>query len=248
MVSHGILVRLSVLVVFSFGAVGVADVVFFGWADQHVQPDGQAPWVEQAVEAMNRLPGKTCPEALGAEVPTPAFVLGLGDFTEWPSHAAVQTYNRLVSRTLRFGAYDVGGNHDTGGEVPSATAHEWLKRRHGALRYAFESGGVRFIMLGLAYQLRSDDSWAVGDEAIEWLRGKLTEIEPDTPVVVCTHLCLQAMSDRDAFVDALAGANVLCVVGGHHHRVPGTGCYVFDLHGDYANRVWYRTSCIGINH
>lgn len=201
-----------------WGAVGVADVVFFGWSDQHVPPDGAAPWVERAVEAMNELPGEPCPEALGSVVPQPAFVLGLGDFTEWPSHAAVQAYNRLVSRALRFPAYDVGGNHDSGGRQPAATAHDWLRRRHGDLRYTFESGGVRFVMLGLAYQPLPDEAWAVGEEALAWLRGEIQRIGPDVPVVVGTHLCLAAMSDRDAFVDALAGANVLCVVGGHHHR------------------------------
>ena len=47
---------------------------------------------------------------------------------------------------------------------------------------------------------------------------KLESIPKDRPIVVAVHLCLDAMTNRDAFVDALGDANVVMVLGGHYHK------------------------------
>jgi hypothetical protein len=39
---------------------------------------------------------------------------------------------------------------------------------------------------------------------------------------VATHLCFDAMTNRDAFVDALGDANVIMVLGGHYHKAKVT--------------------------
>ena len=40
--------------------------------------------------------------------------------------------------------------------------------------------------------------------------------------MVATHLCFDAMTNRDEFVDALAGANVIMALGGHYHKAKVT--------------------------
>ncbi len=51
---------------------------------------------------------------------------------------------------------------------------------------------------------------------------KLASVPHGTPIVVATHLCFDAMTNRDAFVDALGDANVIMVLGGHYHKAKVT--------------------------
>jgi hypothetical protein len=37
-------------------------------------------------------------------------------------------------------------------------------------------------------------------------------------VVVATHLCFEAITNRDELVDAFGDANVILVLGGHYHK------------------------------
>ncbi|MBN1816339.1 MAG: redoxin domain-containing protein [Sedimentisphaerales bacterium] len=196
-----------------------SELTFFGWSDQHVKTDGSAEHVEIAIEAMNALPGTAWPDEVGGTVDVPAFVIGLGDVTEWPSRAAMQTYDRLITQRLRFPGYDVPGNHDSGGKEPNTTMFDWFKRRHGALSYTFEQGGVHFVMVHSEYdESLGNPAQAVTKEALDWLKQQLADIPQGEPVIVGTHLCFEAITNRDDFVAAMDGANVLCVLGGHYHR------------------------------
>ena len=55
-------------------------------------------------------------------------------------------------------------------------------------------------------------------DALAWLRGELEKLPAKQPVIVATHLCYDALTNRDEFVNALEGANVLMVLGGHYHK------------------------------
>ena len=94
-------------------------LTFFGWSDQHVQTNGDGDHLLPAMDALNELPGKPFPESIGGQVEKPAFVFGCGDVTEWPTHAAVTTYEKLITTHLRWPAYDILGNHDEGGGAPA---------------------------------------------------------------------------------------------------------------------------------
>ena len=212
------------LLAVSWGAAGKAaegpELTFFAWTDQHIQTDGDGSHLLPAIDAMNALPGTPFPEWVGGEVAEPAFVIGCGDITEWPTTAARNTYDRLLTHRLRFPAYDVLGNHDDGGKVPSETMKRWLIDRHGGLSYTFDHGGVHFIALYSEYDAHLDNpAQPVHDDALAYLRDRLAELPAETPVIVAMHLCYDAITNRDAFVDALAGGRVLMVLGGHYHRM-----------------------------
>jgi hypothetical protein len=215
------------------GGVGSAEqagLTFFGWSDQHVQVDGDGAHLVAAIEAMNALPGRAWPERIGGVVATPSFVFGLGDITEWPSHAAKKTYEELITKRLKFPSYDVAGNHDIGGHSPSRTVLDWLAARHGSLRYAFEKGGVLFIGLFSEYdESLNNPAQPISKEALAYLRRALAKAPKGKPVVVATHLCYDAITNRDAFVDALGEANVLMVLGGHYHKAKVTRCRGIDF-------------------
>jgi len=194
-----------------------ASLTFFGWSDQHITPDGAH--LIPAIEAMNALPGRAYPEALGGTVERPAFVFNMGDISEWPSRAALDTYEQLITKRLKFPSYDIAGNHDLGGLSPSDTILNWLRQRHGALRYTFEKGGICFIALFSEYDERlNDPAQPITKEALDYLRQALAKVPKGKPVVVATHLCFEAITNRDQFVDAFGDANVILVLGGHYHK------------------------------
>ena len=178
-------------------------LTFFGWSDQHVKTDGDGSHLISAIDAMNALPGKTYPANIGGRVEEPNFVIGLGDITEWPTRAARDTYERMITKRLKFTSYDVAGNHDSGGGVPSPTMHDWLKKRHVSLSYTFETKGVHFIALYSQYdESLKNPAQPISDDALAYLRKILSKIPKDAPVVVATHLCFDSITNRDDFVDA----------------------------------------------
>jgi hypothetical protein len=168
---------------------------------------------------MNDLPGRRYPDEVGGVVAEPAFVLGCGDITEWPTHAAMKTYDELITKRLRYPSFDVAGNHDTGGKAPSKTITNWLIARHGALSYTFDRGGVRFVMVFSEYdETLNNPSQPVAKGALEFIRKELARVPEGAPVVVATHLCFDAITNRDEVVETIGKANVLAVLGGHYHK------------------------------
>jgi 3',5'-cyclic AMP phosphodiesterase CpdA len=196
-----------------------ATLTFFGWSDQHITADGDGAHLIPAIEAMNALPGRPYPEAVGGKVETPAFVFNTGDIAEWPSRAALDTYEQLITKRLKFPSYEIAGNHDLGGLSPSDTVLNWLRQRHGSLRYTFEKGGVHFIALFSEYDEKlNNPAQPISKEALDYLRQALAKVPKGKPVVVATHLCFEAITNRDQFVDAFGAANVILVLGGHYHK------------------------------
>ncbi|MCH5377960.1 MAG: hypothetical protein JJ992_28720, partial [Planctomycetes bacterium] len=159
------------------------------------------------------------PESIGGRVERPALVFGCGDITEWPTTAAKDTYERLITKRLKFPAYDLAGNHDEGGGVPSETVKRWLISRHGALCYHFDAGGVRFLAVFSKYdESLQNPAQPLTDEALDYIRTQLSEVPHGVPVIVAMHLCFDAITNRDALVDAIGKAPVIAVLGGHYHK------------------------------
>ena len=195
-------------------------LTFFGWSDQHVTTKGDAGHCLPAVDGMNALAGADYPARIGGKVAAPAFVFGCGDITEWPTVAARDAYNEIVTQRLKIPAYDLVGNHDEGGDAPSETIKKWIVARHGALSYTFDRGGVHFIAAFAPYnESLKNPAQPVAKEALDFIRADLAKTPKGTPVVVALHLCLDAITNRDEVVAAFGDANVILVLGGHYHKV-----------------------------
>ncbi len=196
-----------------------AGLTFFGWSDQHVAVNGDGQHLLPAIDSMNSLPGTEFPAEIGGRVAKPAFVLGCGDITEWPTTAAKNTYEELLTRRLKFPSYDLVGNHDEGGRSPSDTIKNWIRTRHGSLSYTFDRNGVHFVMLFSKYdESLNNPAQPVSQEALALLRNDLAKLAKGTPIVVALHLCFDSITNRDELVDALGDANVVLVLGGHYHK------------------------------
>jgi hypothetical protein len=207
---------------FSTTAVSLAaepELTFFGWSDQHVTTEGDASHLIPAIDAMNELPGKEYPSDLGGSVAEPAFVFGCGDITEWPTHAAKEAYDTLLSDRLKFPARDILGNHDEGGKAPSQTMKNWLLARHGSLSYTFDASGIHFIALFAKYDENlNNPAQPLAKESLEYVRKALERIGQEAPVIIAAHLCYDAMTNRDELIDAIGDANVIAILGGHYHK------------------------------
>jgi hypothetical protein len=196
-----------------------AALTFFGWSDQHVQTNGDATHLIPAIDTMNTLPGTKYPDRFSGQVDKPVFVFGCGDITEWPTTAAKNSYQKLLGKRLKFPAYDMLGNHDEGGNVPSDTLKRWIIARHGSLSYTFDRAGIHFVALFSKYdESLNSPTQPVSRDALGFLREDLANQAKTRPVVVALHLCFDAITNRDELVDAFGDANVILVLGGHYHK------------------------------
>ena len=207
---------LSCLLVATF-ATEAAALTFFGWSDQHTKTSGDTSSLHPFVDAMNTMAGTAWPKSVGGKVDKPSFVIGAGDITEWPTNAAMKGYDTLLSDRLKFPAYDVLGNHDDGGRAYSPTMINWLKKKHGDLSYTFEKRGVVFIGLWSKFDPKGKPAQPLAKEALAYLREQLAKLPREKPVVIFTHLCHDAMTNRDELVDTIGKSNVIMVLGGHYH-------------------------------
>jgi predicted MPP superfamily phosphohydrolase len=76
-------------------------LTFIAWSDQHILYNGDASHLAPAIDAINHFK------------PKPAFVLGCGDCTDWPTPAAVKAWNTTCGQ-VRYPIHTVLGNHDEG--------------------------------------------------------------------------------------------------------------------------------------
>jgi len=192
-------------------------LTFYGWSDQHTKTSGDTSLLHPFVDAMNTMAGTAWPKSVGGQVPKPAFVIGTGDITEWPTNAAMKGYDALLNTRLKFPAYDILGNHDDGGRAFSPTMINWLKKKHGSLSYTFEKSGVVFIGLWSKFDPKGKPAQPLTKEALDYLREQLAKLPREKPVVIFTHLCHDAMTNRDELVDNIVKSNVIMVLGGHYH-------------------------------
>jgi predicted phosphodiesterase len=205
------------LSIISFAQENRPALTFFGWSDQHTNTSGDTSRLHPFVDAMNTMAGTAWPKTVGGKVAKPSFVIGAGDITEWPTHAAMKGYDSLLNNRLQFPAYDVLGNHDDGGRAFSPTMINWLKKKHGSLSYTFEKGGVVFIGLWSKFDPKGKPAQPLTQEALTYLKEQLAKLSKEKPVVIFTHLCHDAMTNRDELVNTIGKSNVIMILGGHYH-------------------------------
>ena len=93
----------------------------------------------------------------------------------------------------------------------------WLKKKHGSLSYTFEKGGVVFIGLWSKFDPKGKPAQPLTQEALTYLKEQLAKLSKEKPVVIFTHLCHDAMTNRDELVNTIGKSNVIMILGGHYH-------------------------------
>ena len=95
----------------------------------------------------------------------------------------------------------------------------WLRGRHGDLTYTFEQHGVRFIALYSPYdESLNNPAQPLKREALNELAKLLSAAPRDQPTIVATHLCLDAITNKDELIEVLAPFRILMILSGHYHK------------------------------
>jgi outer membrane protein assembly factor BamB len=175
----------------------------FAWlSDTHVGSDRGADDLRVAVADINATPGLQ-------------FALVTGDVTEMGSYTNLRLAKDILDG-LRVPYHIIPGNHDTkwSGSGGSDFARLW-----GSDRFAFESGGFRFIGLSQGPILRmGDGNWAPQD--VRWLEGLLTEPgRAMKPTIFVSHYPLdESIANWYVVLDKLKTIPAVAVLVGHGHK------------------------------
>ncbi|MCX6569005.1 MAG: PQQ-binding-like beta-propeller repeat protein [Candidatus Aminicenantes bacterium] len=198
-------ILIAALAVFLLASVpaGSRGPLRFAWlSDTHVGSDRGAADLRACVSDINARPGLS-------------FVLVTGDVTEMGSYVNLRLAKDILDG-LRVPYHIIPGNHDTkwSGSGGSDFARLW-----GADRFAFESGGFRFIGLSQGPILRmGDGNWAPQD--VRWLEALLAEAGGATkPTVFVSHYPLDAsIANWYVVLDKLKTIPTVAVLVGHGHK------------------------------
>lgn len=175
----------------------------FAWlTDTHVGADRGADDLRASVADINAIPGLS-------------FVLVTGDVTEMGSYENLRLAKDILDG-LRIPYHIIPGNHDT---KWSESGGSDFARLWGADRFAFESGGFRFIGLSQGPVLRMGDGhWAPQD--VRWLQGLLDDkASAAKPAIFVSHYPLdQSIANWYVVLDKLKTIPTVAVLVGHGHK------------------------------
>ncbi len=184
-------------------------------ADTHALDTKSIEMVNRAVDAINA----------DARV---AFSLWLGDLTT-SSTPDQMTLARLMLSRLSAPHYALRGNHDLKPGV--------FEKEFGTLRRKVTHGGWVFLLV----DSNPGDKTPLSDTDQGWLTEQLETIDPETPVVLCTHHPL--MPGTKAL--RLAGAEeVLALFSGHNLRACLSGHYHGNQEETIDGVLFTTTACL----
>ncbi len=141
--------------------------------------------------------------------------------------------NRIIGQ-IGVPWYNIGGNHDLNYEAPNARySRETFKRIYGPNYYAFEYGGVLFLMLDNVDYLGADASrprsagkfeGRIGERQLAFIANVLKETPADTLVVTAMHIPLRNYLDpADLSTNTADRAEFLKLLGGRPHTLSLSG-------------------------
>lgn len=221
---------------------------FLFWTDQEIDQGKEGDYRKciPTIESMGRVAGTAWPQTIGGAVEKPDFAASGGDSTGWPTNACVKSWDKICRELLPFPTRPVAGNHDSGGESPSARFYEWMRsdpfiKAHASdnglpawtppqaesgiipgIQYSFRHKGVVFVMPSPTYDNSGKSpagSSPIYKPDLDWLRKELAKYGPKEPKFVVNHFNAGSIMNREE-LDALYKAhNVLLHLCGHWEKV-----------------------------
>ena len=111
----------------------------------------------------------------------------------------------------------------------------WIRGRHGGTSYSFDAGGVHFLAAHAPYR---PERQVFAAESLAFIRRDLAAAN-GRPTIVASHYCLKAIANPDDVLEAFGDANVLMMMGGHHHGAS---------HSAYKGRQFLQVPSPRYNH
>jgi outer membrane protein assembly factor BamB len=197
----------ALLVLGLFGAIappgaGRAPLRFAWLSDTHVGSDRGAPDLKASVDDINRQSGI-------------AFVLVTGDVTDMGLYTNFRAAKDILDG-LEAPYHILPGNHDT---KWSESGGSDFRRIWGDDRFAFESGGFRFVGMSQGPIMKFGDGHFAPQD-VRWLDGVLAEPgAARTPTFFVTHYPLDgSVANGYVVLDRLKTVPTVAVLAGHGHK------------------------------
>jgi 3',5'-cyclic AMP phosphodiesterase CpdA len=148
-------------------------------SDTHIREPGRlaygrldtAPYLKQAVEAINRMPQK------------PDAVVMTGDLTDFGREAEYD-HLRLLLKPLSMPVYLLPGNHDDRQQLRNSFPEYNYLGEDGFIQYSVPIGGLQLITLDTVMPQQSEGGLCT--ERLAWLASEL-EKHSNRPVIVAMH-------------------------------------------------------------
>lgn len=138
------------------------------------------------------------------------FTLWLGDLTRGAAPDEMALARMALSR-LQKPYYVLRGNHDQHGDA--------YGKEFGSLRQRFDHGGWVFLLI----DSNPGDNTPISEVDRTWVVEQLKSIEPDVPIILCTHHPLMPhtkayrIAGADDFLALFKGHNLKACLSGHYH-------------------------------
>ena len=221
---------------------------FLFWTDQEINQNkgGDYGKCVPTIDAMNAIPGKAYPEAIGGKVEKPDFVTSAGDSTGWPTNDCVNSWNKICRELLKYPTRAVAGNHDSGGNFPSDRFYRWMRedpfvKAHASdnglgawtptkaetgiipgIQYSFKHKGVVFVMPSPTYDMTgkyTPGSSPIYKPDLQWLKKELAKYDRKIPKIVVNHFNAGSITNRSEIDPIYEENNVVLHLCGHWEKV-----------------------------
>ena len=196
----------------SFSFVQISDS-HIGFA-KPANPDARAT-LDAAIDKVLAMPGN------------PAFMIHTGDITHTAKPAEFDDALQMIGRS-KLDVHYAPGEHDI---LDPATRAAYLERfgkgATGGGWYAFDHGGVHFVLLVNVVDLKTYGLGSLGAEQLAWLDEDLKGKSASTPIVVFAHIPLWTIApewgwgteDSAQALRLLSRFGSVTVLNGHIHQL-----------------------------
>ncbi|MGY2047402.1 metallophosphoesterase family protein [Methylobacterium sp. JK268] len=201
-------------------AEGAPGLTFLQISDSHIgfdkaaNPDARET-LRAAVARIRALPEK------------PAFILHTGDISHLSREAEFDDADQILRET-GLPVLFVPGEHDLIDEGRGrAYLARYGRKARGAGWSSFDQGGVHFVGLVNALDLRAGGLGQLGAEQLAWLESDLAGLSSSTPIVVFAHIPLWSVypdwgwgtEDGARALGLMRRFGSVTVLNGHIHQV-----------------------------
>ncbi|TDH28665.1 metallophosphoesterase [Segetibacter sp. 3557_3] len=226
---------------FELEALGVNDDQhqFMIWADPQIKNDND----------VRKLMTQSVPDVQNymKSLPANALIHGIcvGDLV-WDNLPLFSNYNAAIDQCgLPF--FQVIGNHDMdyrmGGDE---TSDNTFKKTYGPSYYSFNRGQVHYVVLDDVWYLGNEREYKgfITDEQLAWLAKDLSFVAKDKLLVLCAHIPVHAVENKQALYNLITEYKVHIMTGHTHYNNNIINDNVYEhVHGTVCGAWWTGPIC-----
>jgi hypothetical protein len=212
---------------------------FIIWADPQVKNQKDvdklmSQSVPDVQQYMNSLPSNTLIHGIC-----------VGDIV-WDNQLLFDSYNTAVEKCgLPF--FQVIGNHDMdyrkGGDE---TSDDTFKKTYGPTYYSFNRGQVHYVVIDDVFYTGTERDYKgiITEEQLLWLQKDLEFVPKEKLIVLCTHIPVHSVENKNQLYDIVKEYNVHIMTGHTHYNNNIITDNIYEhVHGTVCGAWWTGPIC-----